>query len=85
MKSFTHTVQSESGLHARPASLLAYEAKKYQSRITLIHENRTAGANSMLAIMAMSIKAGADIEIIIAGPDEEKAYEELLIFFRENV
>lgn len=35
MKEFTYTIKDEQGIHARPASILAKEAKKYESSITI--------------------------------------------------
>ena len=35
MKQFSYIIKDEIGLHARPAGLLAKEAKKYQSTVTL--------------------------------------------------
>ena len=34
MKQFSYIIKDEIGLHARPAGLLAKEAKKYQSTVT---------------------------------------------------
>ena len=35
MKKFTYTLTDEVGIHARPAGMLAKEAKKYESKIVL--------------------------------------------------
>ena len=35
MKDFMYTVKDEQGIHARPAGMLAKEAKKYESKITI--------------------------------------------------
>ena len=35
VKSFKHNIKDELGLHARPASVLATEAKKYSRKITV--------------------------------------------------
>lgn len=41
MKSFKHNIKDELGLHARPASVLATEAKKYSSKITVTANDKT--------------------------------------------
>lgn len=41
MKEFTYTIKDEQGIHARPASILAKEAKKYESSY-----NQQRGKNS---------------------------------------
>ena len=35
MLSFSYTIKDEVGIHARPAGLLAKEAKKYESKIVI--------------------------------------------------
>lgn len=85
MKSFVHTIQDELGLHARPASMLAQEVKKYESKVTVKQGEKSVDAVSMLALMTMAVKAGQNVTIEIEGPDEEKAYNELQIFCKERV
>ena len=44
MKQFSHIIKDEIGLHARPAGMLAKEAKKYQSTVTLSCKGKSAAA-----------------------------------------
>ena len=44
MKQFSYIIKDEIGLHARPAGLLAKEAKKYQSTVTLSCNGKSAAA-----------------------------------------
>ena len=50
MKQFSYIIKDEIGLHARPAGLLAKEAKKYQSTVTLSCKGKSAAANKLMAI-----------------------------------
>ena len=42
MKNFEYTIKDELGIHARPAGMLVKEAKKYQSKITITKEGKSA-------------------------------------------
>lgn len=66
-------VQSVSGLHLRPASLLSQEALNYKSHITLINGTKIVNAKSVLGVLGACVKGGMEIEIQCEGEDEEKA------------
>ena len=83
MKQFSYIIKDEIGLHARPAGLLAKEAKKYQSTVTLSCKGKSAAASKLMAIMG--VKHGDNVEVTIEGADEDTAAAELQKFFRENL
>lgn len=85
MKSFDYTIKDELGIHARPAGILAKEAKKYDSIITISKDNKVAQATKLLAIMSLAIKQGNTITVSIEGDDEEVAFEQIKKFFKENL
>ena len=85
MKQFSYIIKDEIGLHARPAGLLAKEAKKYQSTVTLSCNGKSAAAGKLMAIMGMGVKHGDNVEVTIEGADEDIAAAELQKFFRENL
>ena len=85
MKQFSYIIKDEIGLHARPAGLLAKEAKKYQSTVTLSCKGKSAAASKLMAIMGMGVKHGDNVEVTIEGADEDTAAAELQKFFRENL
>ena len=39
MKEFTYTIKEPVGIHARPAGMLAKEAKTCQSTVTIVDKN----------------------------------------------
>ena len=84
MKQFSYVIKDEIGLHARPAGLLAKEAKKYQSTVTFSCKGKSAAASKLMAIMGMGVKHGDNVEVTIEGADEDTAAAELQKFFREN-
>ena len=65
MKQFSYIIKDEIGLHARPAGLLAKEAKKYQSTVTLSCKGKSAAASKLMAIMGMGVKHGDNVEVTI--------------------
>ena len=85
MKNFSYVVKDEVGIHARPAGLLVKEAKKYESKITLSKDGKSADANKLMAVMSLGVKCGQTVEIVITGSDEETAYQGMKKLFEETL
>lgn len=66
------TISNPSGLHARPASVLAQAAGKCESDVRLISNGKTIQAKSILNIMSMAIKCGTEVEVQCDGATEEE-------------
>lgn len=73
MKKITYTVTDELGIHARPAGMMAKEAKKYTSKIALSAKGKEADLTRLMAVMGMGIKKGDEIVIVADGEDESEA------------
>lgn len=71
------TVTSPTGLHARPAALLAARATKSKSKVTILFNGKTINAKSMLNVMAGGIGSGARIVMEVDGEDEQGTLEAL--------
>ena len=71
-------IKNTSGLHARPAGVLAKEAGKCTSDVKLIVGERTITAKSILNIMAAGIKCGTEIEVRCEGENEEAELQTLV-------
>ena len=85
MKNFEYTIKDELGIHARPAGMLVKEAKKYQSKITITKEGKSAEASKLMAVMSLGVKCGQTVQIAVEGPDEEEAAAGILAFFEANL
>lgn len=85
MKNFNYTITDEIGIHARPAGLLAKEAKKYSSKITIHAGEKSAEAKKLMALMQLGVKCGQTIEVTVEGEDEATAVEEIKAFFEQNL
>ncbi len=71
-------IPNPTGLHARPAAVLANLAKRYQSRILIQRGDDQANAKSLVAIMGLSIERGDKVVVIAEGPDAAEAVAALV-------
>ena len=65
------------GLHARPAAILAAEAKKFASDIRLRSGKDEVNARSVLAIMGLGASQGDPVQVAATGVDAQAATEAL--------
>lgn len=84
MKTFTYTITDEVGIHARPAGMLAKEAKKYQSKIVIKKDGKSAEATKLMAVMGLGVKCGQTVEVEISGEDEDATFDAVKAFFEAN-
>ena len=75
MKTIEVKVQSETGLHARPASLLVSEASKYASEIKLIKNEKAVNGKSIMGVLSLAVTTGETLLITVEGQDEDNAIE----------
>ena len=68
-------IPNTTGLHARPAAVLANLAKKYKSKILLQRGDDQANAKSVVGIMGLEVLHQHKVVLIAEGPDAQKAIE----------
>lgn len=73
----TFVITNETGLHARPATLLVQAAGKFDSEITLQYKEKKVNLKSTMGVLSLGIGKGSEITITIEGGDEELAMKEL--------
>ena len=73
------TVINPTGLHARPAAVLAREAKQFASEIAVVSGSRKVDAKNVLALMDAGVNGGAEITVECIGADEEEALKALIL------
>ena len=61
------------GLHVQLAVLLASEAERWRSRVTLEHAGRNVNGKQPLEMMMLGVRSGEHIVVRIEGPDEATA------------
>jgi len=70
-------ILNESGLHARPSSELVKLASKFKSDFFIEMYGYRINGKSILGIMTLAAEHGAEMELIVEGPDEEDAMREI--------
>ena len=73
MQQATLTIVNRLGLHARAASKLVNQAKRFQSDIRLVHAGNEADAKSIMSVMLLAAPFGSEIAIQVSGSDETEA------------
>jgi multiphosphoryl transfer protein len=71
------TVINETGIHARPASMIFQIASKYQSKVELKKDEKIINAKSIIAILGLAVKFNDAIEVVAVGEDSNQAVEEI--------
>lgn len=71
------TILNKSGLHARPSSELVKMASKFKSDFFIEMYGYRINGKSILGIMTLAAERGAEMELIVEGPDEEEALREI--------
>ena len=85
MKEFKYTIKDEIGIHARPAGLLVKEAGKFESKITVSKDGKSAEAKKLFGIMGLGVKCGDEVTVTVDGADEEMAAAAIEGFFNDNL
>ena len=85
MKRFNYTINDPLGIHARPAGLLAKEAKKFGAACTITKDGQTKKLTQLMMIMSLGVKQGDTVTITADGADEDAAIEALENFFKSTL
>lgn len=72
------------GLHARPAAVLAAEARRYSSEVKLLGPQGEANARSLVAVMGLSTKKGDAVRVRATGSDARAAVAALTRLLQEG-
>jgi len=85
MKEFKYIITDPIGIHARPAGLLAKEAKAFTSKITIEANGKSADVTRLMAVMGLGVKTGAEVVIKAEGDDEDVAIAKMQEFMAANL
>ncbi len=66
-------VIAETGIHARPATLLVQAASKFNSDIQLTYKDKSVNLKSIMGVMSLGVGQVADVTISADGDDEADA------------
>ena len=69
------TIQNYKGLHARPTAKLVKVAEKFSSEIELSYKGLTVSAKSIMGILMLSARYGANVKVTAKGSDAHEALQ----------
>lgn len=61
------------GLHIQLAVLLASEAERWRSDVTLEHAGRVVDAKQLMQLLMLGVRTGEHVVVTVNGPDEDTA------------
>lgn len=85
MKEIKVTLNSPSGLHARPASILVKEANNFKSEIKILKNEKEFNLKSIIGILSAGISNLEELKLQVIGEDEEVAIEKIRIVLEEEL
>lgn len=85
METFTYTITDEVGIHARPAGMLAKEAKGFKSEILIEKNGKSVNATKLMMLMGLGVKCGDTVTVTVTGEDEDEAAAAMEDFFADNL
>ncbi|MBC6498409.1 phosphocarrier protein HPr [Weissella confusa] len=65
MESREFHIVAETGIHARPATLLVQAASKFSSNVTLSYQGKDVNLKSIMGVMSLGVGQNADVKIIL--------------------
>ena len=86
MKTFEYTITDALGIHARPAGLLAKEAKACADTvITVAKGGNAVKASQLMKLMSLGVKQGDVVTVTADGANEDAAIAAMEAFFKANL
>lgn len=73
MKITTATVSDPVGFHLRAAGRIVKLTKRFDSKVTIRFNGRSANAKSIMGLASLAAEYGSQVEIEVDGPDENDA------------
>ncbi len=85
MEKYEYVVQSELGMHARPAGQFVKLATRRRSVIEISKGEKKVNVNRILAVMGLGIHQGDRVEFTVTGEDEAETLDELKAICEESL
>ena len=79
-----YTITEESGLHARPATILVNTVNKFASDVNVEYEGKTVNLKSVMGVLSLGVIRGAQLKVVATGSDEEELLSALTEAMKEN-
>ena len=75
MEQKSYVIIDETGIHARPATMLVQTASKFESDIQLDYNAKKVNLKSIMGVMSLGVGKDAEITIYAEGSDEKEAID----------
>lgn len=69
----TVTILNKTGVHARPAAMMAQMGRRYKSKITYTAKGKTVDGKNIIPITSVGMTCGTQVIIRAEGEDEKEA------------
>lgn len=77
-------VKNRAGIHARPASIIAQAANKFECEISLIYGDSVVNAKSIMGVITMAAAYNTTLILQTEGPDEQEAADMIVELFESK-
>ncbi|WP_226035997.1 phosphocarrier protein HPr [Aquibacillus saliphilus] len=74
----TATITDETGVHARPATVLVNKAGQFTSDIKMEYNGKSVNLKSIMGVMSLGIPKDSEIKIVAEGTDEQEALDTII-------
>ncbi|ABA59246.1 HPr family phosphocarrier protein [Nitrosococcus oceani] len=71
------TIINKLGLHARAAAKFVTLASRFKSEICVRKGTKEVNGKSIMGVMMLAASQGTRLSIVVSGPDEKEALEQL--------
>lgn len=78
------TITNRLGLHARASAKLVQALQGFQSKIFISHHGREINAKSIMGVMMLAAGLGAELKLLVEGPDEDLAMRAMVDLFERK-
>lgn len=85
MQEKTFTITADTGVHARPATLLVNKAGQFESEVEVAYNNKSVNLKSIMGVMSLGIPKGAEIKVTVNGNDEDEAIKSVEEVIKEHL
>ena len=76
-------IEAPNGMHARPAGELVKLVRTLESsKVTFKTSKKEVNAGSVLSVLSLGLKRGAELTVNVEGGNEEQALESVISFIR---
>ena len=80
----TVRVTSTDGMHMRPATAFAEQAKLFQSTVTVVKDGKPFNGKSPLDMMLLAAAQGTELTVQATGPDAPAALQKLIQLLQDH-